>query len=53
MLKSIPVDVWVATAIALADLIVGLCGLGPTLFVAMYIAVCGYVFVETFGDESR
>ena len=53
MLKSIPADVLVATAIAIADIVAGLCGLGPTLFAAMYVAVCGYVLVETFGDESR
>lgn len=53
MLKSIPVDVWVATAIAIVDIIAWGYGLGPTLFVAMYVTVCGYVLVETFGDESR
>jgi hypothetical protein len=52
MLKSIPVDVWVATAIAVVDIIAWGYGLGPTSFVAMYVAVCGYVLVETFGDES-
>jgi hypothetical protein len=53
MLKSIPVDVWVATAIAIADIIAALYGLGPSLFVAMYVAVCGYVLVEVLADESR
>ena len=52
MLKSIPVDVWVATAIAIADTIAWRHDLGPTLFVAMYVTVCGYVLVETFGDQS-
>ena len=53
MLKSIPVDVWVATTIAIADVIAWLCGFGPTLFVAIYVAVCACVFVATLGDESR
>jgi hypothetical protein len=53
MLKTIPVDVWVATTIAIADVMAGLYGLGPALFVAMFVAVCGYVLVETFRNESR
>jgi hypothetical protein len=35
MLKSIPVDVWVAKAIAIAHTIAWWHDLGPTLFVAM------------------
>jgi UPF0716 family protein affecting phage T7 exclusion len=51
MLKSIPVDVWVATAIAIVDVIAAFCGLGPTLFVALFVAACGYVVVKAFGIE--
>lgn len=51
MLKSMSVDVWVAPAIAIVDIIAWGYGLGPTSFVATYVAVCGYVLVETFGDE--
>jgi hypothetical protein len=50
MLKSIPVDVWIAMMIAVG-LVAARCEVSPTFLLAIYAALCGYVILETFSDE--
>ncbi len=52
MLKSIPWDVWVAVAIVIVDVLAAIFKVAPALFIATYVALCGYIIVETFRDES-
>ncbi len=51
MLKSIPWDVWIAIAIVIVDVLAAIFEVAPALFVATYVALCGYIIIETFGDE--
>jgi hypothetical protein len=51
MLKSIPWDVWIAIAIVVVDILAAVFEMAPALFIATYVALCGYIVVKTFGDE--
>jgi hypothetical protein len=44
MLKSIPLDVWIAMTVA-GGLVVTRCELSPSLLLAIYVALCGYVLI--------
>jgi hypothetical protein len=50
MLKSIPWDVWVAAAIAAAIALAAFFQLGLTIFIIIYLGLCAYVAVQTFGS---
>jgi hypothetical protein len=50
MLKSIPWDVWVAAAIAAAIALAAFFQLGPAIFVIIFLGLCAYVAVQTFGS---
>jgi hypothetical protein len=52
MLKTIPWDVWIAVVIAIIDVFAAIFQLAPTLFIAVYVALCGHIIVETFREES-
>jgi hypothetical protein len=49
MLKSIPWDVWVAAVIATAIALAAFFHLGLAIFVIIYLGLCAYVAVQTFG----
>ncbi len=50
MLKSIPWDVWVAAAVAAAIALAAFLHLGQAIFVIIYLGLCAYVAVQTFGS---
>jgi hypothetical protein len=51
MLKSIPRDVWIATAIAVAVALAAFFDPGPAIFIFIYLGLCAYIAVQTFGSE--
>ncbi len=52
MLKLIPWDVWIAFAIVIVDVLAAIFKLAPALFIAIYVALCAYIIIETFRNES-
>lgn len=52
MLRLIPWDVWIAAAVAVLVCLVAILDLAPAIFIAVYLALCAYIVVETFGDEA-
>ena len=53
MLRSIPWDVWVAAAIAAAVALVAFFDLGPAIFIFLFLGLCAYIAVQTFGNERH
>jgi hypothetical protein len=51
MLKPIPWDVWVAAALAVAVALATFFDPGPAMFLAIYLGLCAYIAVQTFGNE--
>jgi hypothetical protein len=52
MLKLAPLDVWIATAIALlAMVLVAIFDQSPMLFVVIILTLCVYVVVETIFEK--
>lgn len=51
MLRSIPIDIWAAAAVALAVLLFELFDPAPAIFMAIYLGVCAYIVVRTFRGE--
>ena len=51
MLRSIPWDVWVAVAIAAAIGLAAFFDPGPAIFIFIYLGLCAYIAVQTFGSE--
>ncbi|HEX3338732.1 MAG TPA: hypothetical protein VHT68_06100 [Pseudolabrys sp.] len=51
MLKSIPWDVWLAAAMAVAVALAALFDWGPAIVIAIYLGLCAYIAVQTFGSE--
>ena len=52
MLKSVPWDVWIATLLALAVGLVAFFDWGPAVFIAIYLALCAYIAIQTFGPSA-
>ena len=50
MLRSIPWDVWVAAAIAVAVALVAFFDVGPAIFIFLFLGLCAYIAIQTFGD---
>lgn len=50
MLKSIPWDVWIAAATAAAIALAAFFHLGLAIFVIIYLGLCAYIAVQTFGS---
>ncbi len=53
MLRSIPWDVWVATAIAAVVTLAAFFDLSPAIFIFIFLGLCAYIAVETFGSERN
>ena len=51
MLRSIPWDVWVAAAIAAVVALVVFFDVGPAIFIFLFLGLCAYIAVQTFGNE--
>jgi uncharacterized membrane protein HdeD (DUF308 family) len=51
MLRQIPWDVWVAAALAFVVGLLAIFDPAPSLVIAVYVALCIYVTVETFGGR--
>ena len=52
MLRSIPLDVWAASVLALA-VVIAMPDVTPAIVSATYFATCGYIIIKTFGGETR
>jgi hypothetical protein len=51
MLRSIPWDVWVAAAIAAVVALAAFFDLSPAIFIFIFLGLCAYIAVQTFGSE--
>jgi len=51
MLRLIPLDVWAATALAVAIALIAIFDPIPAIFVSVSLGVLAYVVVEAFGDK--
>lgn len=51
MLKSVPWDVWIAFGLAVAIALVALFDWGPPIFIAIFLGLCTYIAVQTFGSQ--
>ena len=51
MLRLIPLDVWAATALAVAVTLVAIFDPIPAIFVGVSLGVLAYVVVEAFGGN--
>ena len=51
MLRSIPWAVWVAAAIAAAVALVAFFDVVPAIFIFLFLGLCAYIAVQTFGNE--
>jgi MFS superfamily sulfate permease-like transporter len=53
MLKLIPRDVWVAAALVIVVCLLEFFDPEPAIFVAVYLALCAYIVVQTFSSENK
>ncbi len=51
MFRSVPWDVWAAAALAVAVALAAVLDPGPAIFIAIYLGLCAYIAVQTFGSE--
>ena len=51
MLRSIPWDVWVSAALAVAVAVAAFFDPAPAIFIVIYLGLCAYIAVQTFGSE--
>jgi hypothetical protein len=51
MFRLIPWDVWIAATLAAVVAAVAFFDPGPAVFIALYLGLCAYVTVQTFGSE--
>jgi hypothetical protein len=51
MLALIPLDVWVAVALAIAFGLIAIFGPSAGLFVLIYFALCAYIVIGIINDE--
>ncbi|HUL89133.1 MAG TPA: hypothetical protein VLU23_13270 [Pseudolabrys sp.] len=53
MLALIPWDVWAAIVLAIAVALVAIFGPSAATFVAIYVSMCVYIVIETFGIDTH
>ncbi|HYC16259.1 MAG TPA: hypothetical protein VEC94_03555 [Pseudolabrys sp.] len=51
MFVLIPLDVWLAVALAVVFGLVAIFGPSAGLFILIYVCLCVYVLIEVIGDE--
>ena len=51
MFALVPLDVWVAAAIAAAVGLVAIFGPSAGVFVLIYVCLCVYIIIEVISDE--
>jgi hypothetical protein len=51
MLKLIPWDVWLAAALAFAVALAAYFDAGPAVLILVYLGLCAYIAVQTFGSK--
>lgn len=51
MLRLIPWDVLIAAALAIVAALAAIFEPAPIVFIAIYLAMCAYIVVETFSNE--
>jgi len=51
MLKSIPWDVWSAAGLAVVVVLAAFFDAGPEIFIFIFLGLCVYVAVQTFGSK--
>jgi hypothetical protein len=51
VLKSVPWDIWIALALAVVVALVAVFDWGPAIFIAISLALCTYIAIQTFGSE--
>jgi hypothetical protein len=52
-LRTIPWDVWLAAVMAVAVAIVTFSDSAPAIFTIIYLGLCAYIAVQTFGSERE
>ena len=53
MIKFIPWDIWTAVALAITVGLAAIFDPAPAVFIVVYLGLCAYIVVETFGSEPR
>jgi hypothetical protein len=53
MLALIPWDVWAAVMLAIVIGLVGVFGPSVAAFIAIYVSMCVYIVIETFGADTH
>jgi hypothetical protein len=53
MIRLITWDIWIAAALALAVALAAIFDPAPVVFVAVFLALCAYVVVETVYGKPR
>jgi len=53
MLALIPWDVWAAVVLIIVVALVAIFGPSTTTFVAIYVSMCVYIAIETFGADTH
>ena len=51
MFALVPLDVWVAAALAAAVGLVAIFGPSAGVFILIYVCLCVYIVIEVIGDE--
>lgn len=51
MFATVPLDVWVAAALAAAVGLVAIFGPSAGVFVLIYVCLCAYIIIEVISDE--
>ncbi|MFZ0622911.1 MAG: hypothetical protein WBX05_20455 [Pseudolabrys sp.] len=51
MFALVPLDVWVAAALAAAVGLVAIFGPSVGVFVLIYVCLCAYIIIEVISDE--
>jgi hypothetical protein len=51
MFRSVPWDVWAAAALAVAVALTAFFDPAPAIFIAIYLGLCAYIAVQTFGPR--
>jgi hypothetical protein len=51
MFALVPLDVWVAAALAAAVGLIAIFGPSAGVFVLIYVCLCAYIIIEVISDE--
>ena len=53
MIALVPWDVWAAVVLAIVVALVATFGPSAAVFIAVYVSMCVYVVIETFGSSTH